>query len=611
MSDLLAIGASGVRAYARALDAVADNVANAANPGHVRRTVTLAAAGSPALPGPLELEPGGGNGVRVDSIRRAADALLVDTVRRTESDVAGLNAADQWLTGVQSVLTGAASLAHPITGFFATLSDLSADPANIAARAAVLSSAEQLASRFQASAADLDRLEADMGAVAAVELRTLNDLAGGLAELNGQLRRASPGSAAAAQMADDRDRLLAQMATITTIDVSLNALGEATVRVPDSAGPLLVSGRDSRLVQLQQHSGALSLDIGGEPAAITGGILAGLSTGGRALAEARTGLDLLATRIATDLNAVHEAGVNLDGDPGGQLFSLQLAAATPARANGGTARAQVELDPGVDSPHLSLIYDGADWTLTDLDTGTSVTGAPPLSLSGATVAITGTARNGDMFTIERLSPAAAIHAAVTAPAGLAAAPAHLVDAAPGNLGQARAELRAGASMSAAAPFTATVIAGPLVELHDANGQLLASGAPGDWLAGDGFEIRLAGLPAEGDSFRVTPTPPGSAANGNAAALLAVGDVRAAAGTIAEQQDLLVSRIATATADVRARAQVAGNVRDNAAITLQQASGVDLNQEATEMLRLQQAYQANARIIQTAREIFSTILEAAR
>ena len=41
MSDMLAIGQTGVRAYARALDLVADNVANAVTPGHVRRTADL------------------------------------------------------------------------------------------------------------------------------------------------------------------------------------------------------------------------------------------------------------------------------------------------------------------------------------------------------------------------------------------------------------------------------------------------------------------------------------------------------------------------------------------------------------------------------------------
>jgi flagellar hook-associated protein 1 FlgK len=75
MSDLLGIAQSGVRAYARALETVADNVANAATPGHVRRTTDLAAAGTGIASGPLDLDPPGGNGVRIEGIRRAADLL--------------------------------------------------------------------------------------------------------------------------------------------------------------------------------------------------------------------------------------------------------------------------------------------------------------------------------------------------------------------------------------------------------------------------------------------------------------------------------------------------------------------------------------------------------
>ena len=65
MSDMLSIAQSGVRAYARALDVVADNVANAGTPGHVRRTANLTPAATASSPGPLELDPVGGNGVRL------------------------------------------------------------------------------------------------------------------------------------------------------------------------------------------------------------------------------------------------------------------------------------------------------------------------------------------------------------------------------------------------------------------------------------------------------------------------------------------------------------------------------------------------------------------
>ena len=100
-------------------------------------------------------------------------------------------------------------------------------------------------------------------------------------------------------------------------------------------------------------------------------------------------------------------------------------------------------------------------------------------------------------------------------------------------------------------------------------------------------------------------------NGNAAAMLSLRDRTGPGGTFADAHDALVSSVTVALAEARNRADIATRNRNGAAEALQQSSGVDLNTEAAEMLKLQQAYQANARIIQTARETFEAILAAAR
>jgi flagellar hook-associated protein 1 FlgK len=74
---------------------------------------------------------------------------------------------------------------------------------------------------------------------------------------------------------------------------------------------------------------------------------------------------------------------------------------------------------------------------------------------------------------------------------------------------------------------------------------------------------------------------------------------------------MLTNVSVPLSEVQARQTVAVAYRDQAAQALQDSSGVDLNTEAAEMLRLQQAYSANARVIQAARETFDTILNAAR
>ena len=182
-----------------------------------------------------------------------------------------------------------------------------------------------------------------------------------------------------------------------------------------------------------------------------------------------------------------------------------------------------------------------------------------------------------------------------------------------NSGTARAELQVSAlsATPATAPFMVTVLAGGQAELRDGLGDLLASGPADGWLEGDGFSVKLTGKALEGDSFRIERSGADEGNNGNAAALLSLRDRAGPAGTYGDASDAMTSAITVSLAETRTRSAIAVRNRDGAAESLQQTSGVDLNTEAGEMLRLQQAFQANARIIQTARETFEAILAAGR
>lgn len=616
MSDLLGIAQSGVRAYARALETVADNVANAATPGHVRRTTDLASAGVASAAGPLDVDPPGGSGVRIEGVRRAADLLELGALRRSESLVGALETADSWLSTVQTVLTGANALDKPLDGLFAAFADVAGDPANLALRQILLQRAETLADRFNRSASELQRLDRELRQAAEVDASELERLAEGLAALNRQIRRASPESGAAASLADERDRLLSRMAALAAIEVRLDERGQAEVRVPDAGGPLLVRGDRAQSVRVAAGPAGFELRLGpsgGDSAAvIAGGTLLGLAMARAELLQAQSRLDALADRVATDVNEVHAAGVDLEGNPGGALFTRGRPLVIPAGANGGDARIAARLEPGASPPSLRLSWDGSEWTLARADNSATVTGSPPLTLDGVTVEVSGLAASGDLFRIERQDGAAGIGVAALRPAQIAAAPRWLSEPAVGNAGSGQIAFRPAPPLLPApeAPFRLVVGPGSLVELRDGLDQLVASGAPGDWIDGDGFAVRLSGALAEGDSFRIEATGPNSSANGNAVALWALRTTGADGGPGAAQ-DALIAALATRLSEIRVRADVAIRARSAAADTVQERSGVDLNSEAAEMLRLQQAFQANARLVQTARDIFETLIATGR
>jgi flagellar hook-associated protein 1 FlgK len=94
------------------------------------------------------------------------------------------------------------------------------------------------------------------------------------------------------------------------------------------------------------------------------------------------------------------------------------------------------------------------------------------------------------------------------------------------------------------------------------------------------------------------------ANGNLATL---ADMRGADGPEARMSGI-VTLNAQALAAATAQSSAAGARRDAAFVERDDVSGVDLDREAAELIRFQQAYDGSARIIQVARETLQSILQ---
>jgi flagellar hook-associated protein 1 FlgK len=71
---------------------------------------------------------------------------------------------------------------------------------------------------------------------------------------------------------------------------------------------------------------------------------------------------------------------------------------------------------------------------------------------------------------------------------------------------------------------------------------------------------------------------------------------------------LIAGNAAALEQRKVVADAQGAIRDGAVSSFASASGVDLDSEAVDLLRFQQAYQASSRVIQTARDTLQTILD---
>ncbi|MEZ5460091.1 MAG: flagellar basal body rod C-terminal domain-containing protein [Steroidobacteraceae bacterium] len=138
-----------------------------------------------------------------------------------------------------------------------------------------------------------------------------------------------------------------------------------------------------------------------------------------------------------------------------------------------------------------------------------------------------------------------------------------------------------------------------------------SGAPIDL---NGWRVEISGTPASGDEFRVLDNATGRGDNRNA---LALGEVLRAP-LFDGGSTSVGDAVTTMTSDIGTRTQQAQINRDAQSVILQEsvqqrsnANGVNLDEEAANLLRFQQAYQAAAQLVRIAGEMFDALLDASR
>ncbi len=323
MSDLLSIGASGVRAYQTALSTVSENIANTGTVGYTRRTTTLAEVSS--VNGGINARNSAtGSGVIVVGVGRSANAYRSQAVRSAGTDLGKTETSVAWMSRIESSL-GDNKLGDRLTSFFSSAQTLSADPTSVPARAVMLEAAKTAAQAFAATGKALDTAATELDSSASQAVQSLNSLGTALAKVNDGLARTPPGSSSAAQLADQRDQLLDQMSTLTDVSTAFDDLGRATVRLGGTTGTVFVVGNQSGQASFARNDeGAVQFAVTRDGVTTdlspTGGALAGMAEGAQRIAAARESLNGIASDFTTQVNLVQAQGLDLSGKPGAALF---------------------------------------------------------------------------------------------------------------------------------------------------------------------------------------------------------------------------------------------------------------------------------------------------
>ncbi len=312
------LGRRSMQTQQAALQVAGHNIANAATPGYHRQRVEM----TPSL---VEMTAVGalGTGVRIETIRRVEDRFLELSLQR-ETPLLSRYAARAAVLGEAETAFGEPTeggMQARLEGFYDAWDDLASSPEDHGARESVVRQASALADSIRSTRGKLD----DRRRAISGEIRTVvddaNRLLRELEDVNRGILAAGARGAALGDLADRRDVLVGTLgeligaeATIDDDDTATVRLGGRTLLQAEIRGEL---AWDDGPVQAPSFGGR-SIDAG-ETEGRLGGLLEARDVD---LAESIRRLDEFAARLAADVNALHEGGVDANGAPGQAFFEL-------------------------------------------------------------------------------------------------------------------------------------------------------------------------------------------------------------------------------------------------------------------------------------------------
>jgi flagellar hook-associated protein 1 FlgK len=626
LSSIFGIDLSALQAFQQAIEVTSNNVANASTPGYDEESIELDTA--------LPQNAGGfaiGSGVDVAGVQRAYSQAAATQLNTSQSTLSQLTSLQNYTSQIDNLFgTTAGGLTTALQTYYSGWSAVADDPASAPAREALLGDANALAANLNSTSSQLQGLNSDVNTRITADVNQINSIGTQISTLNTQIAQSTGSGQAPNQLLDQRDQLVSNLSQLVGVTTTSNTDGSINVYLGNGQ-PLVLDQNTYQLSTVPNQFNASQLEVASTASdgasissSITSGDLGGLlSARTQAIDPALNQLGQIATAVAQTANTQQASGLDLNGQLGSALFSVGAPVATASSANtdGTTASATISSIGALTSDNYLLSYQGGAYTLTDATTGANValtgagTSTSPLTASsvGLSIVLSGTPASGDQFLIQPTAQAAAtIGVALTDPSGLAAAGAIQTSASDSNTGSAT--IGAGTVLDAANPalLNTTTIQFLTPTTYSVNGAGSFAYTSGGNVDLNGWQVQISGTPAAGDTFTVQSNAGGTGDNTNALAaanqqttgVLSNGTISlsGAVGALISGAGALAQQVNTAqTAQTAVNTQATTNV--------QSISGVNLDEEAANLMQWQQAYQASAQALSVANGLFTTFLDS--
>jgi flagellar hook-associated protein 1 len=332
LNATLAIAVGALSAEQGAIDATSNNVANASTPGYTRQ-VPVFAESPPIVLGPLTY----GTGVNLQQVQSIRDPILQIRIAQETQDQGQLNSFVSSMQQLQVLFGGTSGndIGTQISNFFSSMQQLSADPTDLSLRQGMLTAAGNLANSFNTTANNLSQQRSNLDLTVTQDVRQVNTLTAQIAQLNGQISNLQNTGASASTFIDQRDQLIDQLSNL--IDVSQIQSDGSGVTLTTSNGTALVAGQQNFALATQtdpsgvQHIFSQGKDING---ALASGEISGLlQVRDQKIPALLSSLDTLASGLSTAINTANQQGFDLNGNAGGNIFSVPPASGVGAASS--------------------------------------------------------------------------------------------------------------------------------------------------------------------------------------------------------------------------------------------------------------------------------------
>ena len=662
-TGLISIGTTGIRAAQLGLLATEHNIVNANTPGYSRQN-TVQATNNAITTGSGSI----GQGVQVVTIKRQYDAYLNNQVNTAQTQVSNLSALYSQLSQIDLMLADPdAGMSPAMQEFFAGVQQVSSNPSSLPARQSMLTSAQTMVTRFNNLDLRLTEISNQLNGRIVSAVADINAYASEIADLNQRIVLAQSGySQPPNDLLDQRDQLVNELNKLIKVNTSTNSDGSFNVFI--GTGQQLVIG--GKTVEMTASASSLDLTriaVGLKTAGgtqelpeslIVGGELGGLvSFRSQSLDAAVNELGRVAASLTLTFNAQYGLGMDMSGriagETGfvGELFSVPQPKVVPSATNQGTGALTASFLPPVapsapdyagnfytnlsNSDYLVTFGAGGSYTVTRQNDGVAVaTGTSPAGVQfdgvSLNISVPG-AMAGDRFVVKPVAEAAkniSLETRVVADPRLvnAAAPVRTIPAITntGVMVMSQGVVGVGYSIPATQTLVATAtdltgLAGTWVATYSdgtvsaaSTGDIpLTSGtATLSGITWNNMSFSITGAPNTGDRFVIERNSDGLQDGRNALQFAALQTANTTAGGTATYQSTYSRLVAengirTREAKVRLAAQEAvltqaQNARDS-------LSAVNLDEEAANLMKFQQAYQAAAKILDVGNKLFETLL----